>query len=78
MSKLYYENIVLGVAYRIIDFIADAPKVSSEQIGDALASATRSLVPAIAVTYAAGYAFGWYYHKARAIVEKSIILGEEP
>ena len=75
MSKLYYENIILGIAYRIIDLLAEAPKVTSAQIGGSLDSATRSLAPAVAFAYVAGYAFGHYYHKIRATVEKSIILG---
>lgn len=75
MSKLYYENIILGIAYRIIDFLAEVPKVTSTQIGDSLDSAARSLAPAVAFAYAAGYAFGCYYYKIRATVEKSIILG---
>lgn len=73
MTKLYFENIILGLAYAIIDSVKVLPRANW---GNALDNTSRLLAPAIAFTYACGYQFGKYYHRLRATVEKHIILGE--
>lgn len=75
MSKFYFQNAVLGVAYAIIDSVKTIPRLTEEKIGASLASASRSLAPAIAFAYTLGYQFGVCYHKTRAVIERHIILG---
>jgi len=75
MSKSYFQNTVLAVAYAIIAFMKALPKLD---LGVALASASRSLAPAIAFAYTLGYEFGVCYHRSRRWLECRIILGGSP
>lgn len=75
MSKFYFENAILAVAYAIIDFMKALPRLD---LGAALESASRSLAPAAAFAYTLGYQFGVCYHKSRRWFERRIILGGTP
>lgn len=76
MSKFYFENVILAFAYSIIDFIKALPSFSNEEIGAALASATRSLAPAIAFAYVLGYETGKAFHRVRHSLEDHLVLGD--
>lgn len=78
MSKFSFQNAVLDAAYAIIDAVKEIPPLTNEGVGAALASASRSLAPAVAFAYTLGYQFGVCYHKTRAVIERHIILGGKP
>lgn len=73
MKRFTMENTVLNVAYTVIDGlkVACGP---SEILGAHLASATRSLAPAIAVTYVFGEACATVFHKVRHRLEDALAL----
>lgn len=75
MSKIYFENAILAMAYAIIDFVKFAPRADW---GAVLASASRSLAPAIAFAYTLGYESGVCYHKSRRWFERRFTLGGTP
>lgn len=75
MSKIYFENAILTVAYAIIDLVKVLPYADW---GAALESASRSLAPAIAFAYTLGLQFGVCYHNQRRWFERHIILGGSP
>ncbi|NBR83003.1 MAG: hypothetical protein EBT52_04670 [Flavobacteriia bacterium] len=60
------------MAYGIIDLVKALPKFD---LGVALASASRSLAPAVAFAYTLGYEFGVCYHRSRRWLERRILGG---
>ena len=74
MAEFYFENVILSVAYAIIDFVKVLPRANW---GTALYNASHTLAPTIAFAYACGYQFGIYYHRFRTNIEKHIILGSK-
>jgi len=64
------ENIILSIAYWLIDTLRAVASLTIDDIGRALASASRSLAPAIAFAYASGQQTRAWYERARSFVTK--------
>ncbi len=75
-TKFPFENAILDIAYGTIDAIKLLPGLTNDEIGGALASATRSLAPAIAFAYALGYESGVQFHRLRHRLEDALVLGD--
>ena len=64
------EDLILSIAYGLIDLLNWAIRVTPEELGAALASASRSLAPAYAFAFASGQQARVYADRAHSFIIK--------
>lgn len=77
MSRIYFENFILSIAYGLIDFIKGFRYLTEQDLGTTLQGIALRATPAIAVVYTAGTFAAEYTRKLQAVVEDALVYRPE-